>query len=304
MCFITLAPRVFRQFKINESKQNMNSSVENKKVWFVTGASKGLGLSLVKKLLSEGYRVAATSRNVESLIAAVKTQTKNFLPLQVDLTDEQSVENAVESTRHAFGEINVVVNNAGYGIGGTIEELSRREIRESFDVNVFAALNVIKKAMPVLRAQRSGHIINIASIAGFAAATGWAIYAAAKFAVVGLSEVLAEDVQEFGIKVTVVEPGAFRTNFLAAESLTIAVRPIADYTNVRQSHAKYLKMDGTQIGDPEKAAAAFIELAENPNPPVRLFLGSDAYERATQKVKIIKDELEIWRDTTVSTDYK
>lgn len=278
--------------------------MSSKKVWFVTGASKGLGLSLVKKLLSEGYRVAATSRNAGCLIEAVKTETKNFLPLQVDLADESSVERAVKSARDTFGEINVVVNNAGYGIGGTIEELSREEIQQSFDVNVFATLNVIKKVMPVLRAQCSGHIINIASIAGFAAATGWAVYAAAKFAVVGLSEVLAEDVREFGIKVTVVEPGAFRTNFLTAESLTIAEKPIADYTSVRQSHEKYLKMDGTQIGDPEKAASVFIEIAENPNPPVRMFLGSDAYERAAQKLKIIKDELEIWRDTTVSTDYK
>ena len=282
----------------------MNSNQENKKVWFVTGASKGLGLSLVKKLLSEGYRVAATSRNVESLIEAVKTETKNFLPLEVDLADEQSVEKAVKLTRETFGEINVVVNNAGYGIGGAIEELSREEIRQSFDVNVFATLNVIKKVMPILREQQSGHIINVSSIAGFAAASGWAIYAAAKFAVVGLSEVLAEDVQEFGVKVTVVEPGAFRTNFLTAESLTIADNPIADYRGVRQSHEKYLKMDGTQIGDPEKAASVFIQIAESANPPVRLFLGSDAYERAAQKVEIIKADLEAWKNTTVSTDYK
>ena len=282
----------------------MNDNTENKKVWFVTGASQGLGLSLVRKLLSEGYRVAATSRNAESLIEAVKTRMENFLPLQVDLTDELSVEGAIKSVRDTFGEINVVVNNAGYGIGGTIEELSRREIQQSFDVNVFATLNVIKKVMPVLRGQGSGHIINIASIAGFAAATGWAIYAAAKFAVVGLSEVLAEDVAEFGIKVTVVEPGAFRTNFLTAESLTIAEHPIADYAGVRQSHEKYLKMDGTQAGDPEKAAEVFIEIAENPNPPVRLFLGSDAYQRAAQKLEIIKDELEDWKSVTISTDFE
>lgn len=276
---------------------------ENKKVWFVTGASKGLGLSLTTKLLSEGYRVAATSRNVESLIDAVKTETKNFLPMQVDLADEASVEKAINLTRETFNEIDVVVNNAGYGIGGTIEELSREEVRQSFDVNVFATLNVIKKVLPVLREQRAGHIINISSIAGFAAATGWSIYAAAKFAVVGLSEVLAEDVKEFGIRVTVVEPGAFRTNFLTAESLTIAANPIADYKAVRETHEKYLKLDGTQIGDPEKAASVFIELAEHPNPPVRLFLGSDAYQRAAQKLEIIKADLETWKDMTLSTNF-
>ena len=281
----------------------MNNDLKIKKVWFVTGASQGLGLSLTKKLLGAGYRVAATSRNVDNLSKAVGDETDNFLPLRVDLADEQSVEKAVESTRGKFGEINVVVNNAGYGIGGAIEELSREEIRQSFDVNVFGTLNVIKKVMPILREQRSGHIINIASIAGFAAANGWAIYAAAKFAVVGLSEVLAEDVQEFGIKVTVVNPGAFRTNFLTAESLSIAASPIADYKSVRQSHEKYLKMDGTQIGDPEKAAAVFIEIAENPNPPVRLFLGSDAYQRAVQKTELIKNDLETWKNISSSTDF-
>ena len=281
----------------------MNDDTENKKVWFITGASKGLGLALTKKLLIAGYRVAATSRNVESLREAVNEATDNFLSLEVDITDERSVEKAVQLTREKFGEINVVVNNAGYGIGGAIEELSREEIRQSFDVNVFGTLNVIKKVMPILRDQHSGHIINIGSIAGFAAANGWAIYAAAKFAVVGLSEVLAEDVKEFGIKVTVVNPGAFRTNFLTAESLSIAAHPIADYKSVRQSHEKYLKLDGTQIGDPEKAASVFIEIAENPNPPVRLFLGSDAYQRAVQKVELIKNDLETWKNISISTDF-
>lgn len=277
--------------------------MNNKKVWFITGASKGLGLSLVKKLLSKGYRVAATSRNKENLIKAVNVETADFLPLQVDLADEQNIEQAVKAAYGNFGEISVVVNNAGYGIGGAIEELSREEIRQSFDVNVFATLNVIKKVMPIMREQRAGHIINISSIAGFAATTGWSVYAAVKFAVVGLSEVLAEDVAEFGVKVTVVEPGAFRTDFLKAESLAIAENPLADYKAIRKSHEKYLKMDGTQAGDPEKAAEVFIEIAENPNPPVRLFLGSDAYNRATQKLELIKEEMENWKTVTTSTDY-
>lgn len=277
--------------------------MNTKKVWFVTGASKGLGLSLVKKLLGEGYRVAATSRNTASLIKAVDEDNKDFLPLQVDLQNRQSIEQALKTTHEKFGEINVVVNNAGYGIGGAVEELSNEEIHKSFDVNVFAAINVIKGVMPYMRAQRSGHIINISSIAGFAAATGWSIYAATKFAVVGLSEVLAEDVKSFGIKVTVVEPGAFRTNFLTEASLTLAANPIEDYKGVRESHSKYLQMDGMQLGDPDKAASAFIQIAENENPPLRLFLGSDAYERAMQKVELIKSDLENWKSTTVSTDF-
>jgi len=275
----------------------------NKKVWFITGASKGLGLSLVKKLLKEGSFVAATSRNSASLIEAVGHHTA-FLPLQVDLTNDQSISEAVKSTVATFGQIDVVVNNAGYGIGGAIEELSTKEIHQSFDVNVFATLMVIKAVMPQLRLQQSGHIINISSIAGFAAATGWAVYAATKFAVVGLSEVLAEDVKEFGIHVTVVEPGAFRTSFLSSDSLITAENPISDYKAVRTSHAKYNTMDGSQLGDPDKAATVFIDLAENPNPPVRLFLGSDAYNRASDKVSLLQKDLQDWKAVTISTDFK
>lgn len=274
----------------------------NKKVWFITGASKGLGLSLAKKLLAEGYAVAATSRNADSLIRAVGTHPA-FLPLQVDLADEQSITAAIAATANTFGKIDVVVNNAGYGIGGAIEELSSKEIHQSFEVNVFAMLMVIKAVMPQLRNQKSGHIINISSIAGFAAATGWAVYAATKFAVVGLSEVLAEDVKEFGINVTVVEPGAFRTNFLSADSLITAENPINDYQAVRTSHARYNSMDGTQAGDPEKAAEVFISLVENPNPPLRLFLGSDAYNRASDKIALLQKDLHDWKAVSFSTDF-
>lgn len=273
------------------------------KVWFITGASKGLGLALAKQLLHQGHAVAATSRNAESLTTAVNIDSKNFLPLQVDLGNEQSIQQAITKTHKHFGALDVVVNNAGYGIGGAIEELTEKELRQSFEVNVFATLNVIKSAMPYLRKQGNGHIINISSIAGFAAGIGWAAYGAAKFAVVGLSEVLADDVKEFGIQVTVVEPGAFRTSFLSKESLVLTEHPIADYKAVRASHNKYLTMDGEQAGDPEKAAAVFIKLAAMENPPVRLFLGTDAYNRATQKLEAIKTELEQYKDITISTDF-
>jgi len=274
----------------------------NLKTWFITGASKGLGLALATKLLKEGYAVAATSRNAKNFSETL-LQDKNFLALQTDLSDENSIRNAAAQTVKHFGKIDVVVNNAGYGIGGAIEELSENEISQSFDVNVFATLKVIKAVMPYLRAQRSGHIINISSIAGFAAATGWAVYAAVKFAVVGLSEVLAEDVKEFGIHVTVVEPGAFRTQFLTPESLVLAQNPIEDYTAIRKSHERYASFDGAQIGDPEKAASVFIDLVKNPNPPIRLFLGSDAYKRATEKVQILHDDLQNWKAVSISTDF-
>ena len=274
-----------------------------KKVWFITGASKGLGLSLVHQLLNAGQYVAATSRNISELKKAVNNDSGKFLPLAVNLADEQSVEDAIKTTITKFERIDVVINNAGYGIGGSIEELSDAETRNSFDVNVFGTLNVIRKASPYLRAQRAGHIINIASIAGIAGATGWAVYAAAKSAVIALSEVSAEDLKEFGIKVTVVAPGAFRTSFLTTDSLILAANPIAEYEEVRAIHSKYLKMDGQQIGDPEKAAAAMISLASMPNPPLHLLLGNDAFQRANNKLESLQKEFRDWKAITISTDF-
>lgn len=277
--------------------------MENKKVWLVTGASKGLGLTLVNKLLATGYKVAATTRDLNALKEAVNTTSANFLPLEVDLTNPDSVEKAIEMTNETFGRLDVIVNNAGYGIGGAIEELSQEEILKSFNVNVFGTINVIEKAMPYLRAQRSGYFINVSSIAGFAPAIGWSIYSAAKHAIVGLSEVLAEDVKSFGIKVTVVAPGAFRTQFLSEDSLVMSKNKIEDYREIRESHAKYDAMNGKQLGDPEKAAAVFINLAESEDPPVRLYLGSDAYRRASSKIESIATDLEKWKDISLSTDF-
>jgi len=275
-----------------------------KKVWLVTGASKGLGLTLVNKLLAQGYKVAATSRDLNALKEAVDNSSAKFLPLEVDLTNPDSVEKAIHKTNETFGRLDVIVNNAGYGIGGAIEELSQEEILQSFNVNVFGTINVIEKAMPYLRAQRSGYFINVSSIAGFAPAIGWSVYSAAKHAIIGLSEVLAQDVKPLGIKVTVVAPGAFRTQFLSDESLILSGKKIDDYKEIRESHEKYKEMNGHQLGDPEKAAQVFIDLAESEDPPVRLYLGSDAYKRAAAKIETLSSDLEEWKDVSFSTDFK
>ncbi len=278
--------------------------MSTKKIWYVTGASKGLGLSLVKKLLREGYRVAATSRNENNLKAAVGSYNeKQFLPLEADLTNEASITQSVQQAQQFFGRLDVIVNNAGYGIGGAVEELNNADIHQCFDVNVFATISVMQAAMPYLRAQQSGHIINISSIGGFAPAIGWGIYASTKYAIMGLTEVMAEDVKEFGIKVTVVAPGGFRTQFLSDESVVFADQKMDAYGAIRNSHARYAGMDGKQLGDPDKAAAAFITVAENPDPPVRLFLGSDAYDRAKAKIDLLTQELEQWKDLSFSTDF-
>jgi NAD(P)-dependent dehydrogenase (short-subunit alcohol dehydrogenase family) len=277
--------------------------MDNKKVWFITGASKGFGLSLVKQLLDAGQLVAATSRNQRELVAAVGSNSSYFLPLQVDLVNESSVSLALQHVQEAFGRIDVVINNAGYGIGGAIEELTDAETRTAFDVNVFGTFNVIRLVMPYLRNQRSGHIINIASIAGITGGTGWAVYAAAKSAVIGLSEVLALDIKSLGIKVTVVAPGAFRTSFLSSDSLAVTQNPIAEYEDVRQSHCKYLSMNGQQAGDPEKAARSIINVVYEENPPLHLLLGGDAYNRALTKLDGLYKEIHEWENTTCATDF-
>ena len=273
-------------------------------VWYITGASKGLGLALVRKVLARGGRVAATSRSTERLTQAIDWPDKSqFLPLEVDLTKEHSVKQSLEQTYATFGKLDVVVNNAGYGIGGAVEELSAAEIQRSFEINVFAPVRVMQASLPYLRQQRSGHIINISSIAGFAPATGWSVYAAAKYALMGLSEVSAQDLEELGVKVTVVAPGAFRTEFLSDESLVFSKKTIADYQSMRASHQKYGAMHGEQRGDPDKAAEVLMALADDPQAPTRLFLGSDAYERAKIKLEQMHQGLEEHQQWSFATDY-
>jgi NAD(P)-dependent dehydrogenase (short-subunit alcohol dehydrogenase family) len=284
----------------------MNSNIENKKVWFVTGASKGLGLTLAKKLLDEGYRVAATSRNSEALIEAVGGKSDSFLPLEMDLLNEDSVSDAVKKTLDAFGAINTVVNNAGYGQLGTLEEMSDREVRQNFDVNVFGVLNVIRSVMPVLRAQRSGHVFNISSIGGYTANFGgWGSYCATKFAVAALTESLAAEAKLFGVNATIVYPGYFRTDFLSKDSIGLPENPIAEYAEARQSidlHEN--EINGNQPGDPEKLADVLIKIARDSNPPLHSFLGSDSYDMANQKISEVQKNMENWKSLTTSTDFE
>lgn len=279
---------------------------KQQKVWYITGASKGLGLSLVKQLLTAGQKVAATSRNIDDLKKAVGEDLPNFLPLAVNLKDEASVKASVDATVAKFGKLDVVVNNAGYGLVGSLEELSDKESRENFEVNVFGTLNVIRMAMPHLRAQRSGHIFNVASIGGFYGDfPGFGIYCATKFAVVGLSESLAAEVKEFGVKVTVVQPGYFRTSFLTSESLAVPENQIDAYASVRESQNAHQEgINGNQLGDPEKAVAVMMQVADAENPPVHLFLGQDAYDLADQKILAVQQDMDAWESLATSTAFE
>lgn len=277
--------------------------MENQKVWFITGASKGLGLTLAKKLLAAGHKVAATSRNTTEMITAVDFKGNSFLPLKVELGSDESVAAAIEQTHKMFGRIDVAVNNAGYGIGGSMEELTDKETRDSFDVNVFGTINVIRHVLPIMRQQHAGHIINISSIAGIAPSMGWSVYGATKHAVIGLTEVLADDVKSLGIKVTLVAPGAFRTNFNNPDSLVLSQKEIDAYANIRESQKRFTATSGNQAGDPEKAAQVMMDIVELPEPPVYLLLGSDAYARAFSKMDLLSNSYKQFEALTKSTDY-
>jgi len=278
--------------------------MSTQKVWFVTGASKGLGLSLVKQLLNKGYKVAATSRSIADLTSAVG-ESEDFLPLSVNIKAEDSVAEAVNQTISRFGKIDVVVNNAGYGLTGSLEELTDAESRDNFDVNVFGSLNVIRQVMPHLREQGSGHIFNIASIGGFTGNfPGFGIYCATKFAVHGFTESLAAEVKSFGVKATVVSPGYFRTNFLAPDSLAVPKDEIQAYKEVREVQSAHQNdINGNQAGDPEKAVEVIINVAESTDAPLHLFLGEDAYNLAYQKIEAVKADLESWREAATSTGF-
>jgi len=276
----------------------------NQKVWFITGASKGLGLSLAKKLLNEGEKVVATSRSLDDLKSTIG-EHENFLPLLLNLTDEKNVGEGIDKAVNHFGKIDVIVNNAGYGLLGALEELSDEEARMNFEVNVFGSLNVIRKAMPYLREQKSGHIFNVASIGGFNGDfPGFGIYCATKFAVHGFSESLGAEVKDFGIKVTVVSPGYFRTNFLNDSSLNTPKNAIQEYAKVRESEALHESgINGNQPGDPEKAALAFIKTANLENPPMHLFLGEDAYAMAATKMEAVKKDLASVKEFATATGF-
>ena len=283
---------------------NKTKIMKTKKVWYVTGASKGLGLALVMQLLKSGYKVAATSRTAGDLEKEVGT-SDNFLPLGVDIVNEESVRSSVTQTLKKFGTIDVVVNNAGYGQLGTLEETSDAEARENFDVNVFGTLNVIRSVMPHFRKQKSGHIINISSIAGFLGGfPGWGIYNATKFAVAGLTEALAVEAKSHGVTTTIVYPGYFKTNFLKKGSLRLAKKPIADYKEARELEVIHdTQVIGNQPGDPERAGGVFIALGESKNPPLHFFMGTDSFSMAKGKIESLQNELNSNEALSKSTDF-
>ncbi|VFR97042.1 3-oxoacyl-[acyl-carrier protein] reductase [plant metagenome] len=283
----------------------MQHQAHSSKVWFITGAARGIGMSLARQALARGDAVAATSRTLASLRQAFGDDKGRLLALEVDLVDEASVQSAIDETVATFGRIDCLVNNAGYGLQGAIEALTDAELRRNFDVNVFAPLHVLRHALPQLRAQRGGHVFNIASIVGFQGGyAGWGSYVASKFALAGLTETLAAELAELGIRATVVYPGPVRTGFLSKETLAVAERSIADYTEAQASLDLHLNsLDGKQAGDPEKVAALILQAAGVAGAPVHLFAGKIANMLAEQKMQAVRQDLDAWRGASEATDF-
>ncbi|WP_260189458.1 SDR family NAD(P)-dependent oxidoreductase [Actinophytocola gossypii] len=274
------------------------------RTWFVTGTSRGLGLELVRQLLRRGDDVAATTRSTDRLTAALAdTDTSRLLALEVDLADERAVAGAVARATERFGGLDVVVNNAGYGFIAAVEETTDAEARAMFDIQVFGAWNVLRAALPVLRRQRRGHVVNVSSILGLTAFPGWGLYCAGKFALEGMSEALAAEVADLGIRVTLVEPGYFRTDFLTTGSLALPAETADGYPGIREMTRDHLALQGSQLGDPVRGAAAIVEVVEAGDGPLRRLLGSDAHAYATAKVKALTEDIDAGRELAHSTDH-
>lgn len=283
----------------------MNFPTDRPATWFVSGASRGLGLELVAQLLERGDSVAATTRSAQRLtdaLAARSADTGRLLALEVDLRDPNAVEKAVAQTSERFSSLDVVVNNAGYGFLAAVEETSADAVRDMLDVQVVGVWNVLRSALPTLRAQGGGHIINVSSVLGLISVPGWALYCAGKYALEGLSESLAGEVAEHGITVTIVEPGYFRTDFLGA-SLGLPEQTTDAYPAIREMVAAHLDMPGSQLGDPVRGAEQMIANVVAGGTELRLVLGSDSHAYATAKVQALTATLDASKDSAPLTDF-
>jgi short-subunit dehydrogenase len=272
-------------------------------VWFITGSSRGLGLEIARAALENGHQVVATARDKAAVTRALGS-SERLLAVSLDMTDAGRAATAVEEATAAFGRIDVLVNNSGFGLLGAVEEISDAEAREVFDVNVFGLLGVTRAVLPGMRARRSGRIINIGSIGGFVTIPSSGIYGATKFAVEGITEALSAELAGTGVTATVVEPGAFRTDFLAPSSIRFVDPSIDDYADTAHAMRGRLQAaNGHQPGDPRKAAAAILEVAGTPNPPLRIQLGADSVARVEAKLKLVAEELAEWRELSESTAF-
>jgi NAD(P)-dependent dehydrogenase (short-subunit alcohol dehydrogenase family) len=279
--------------------------MKTQKVWFITGASKGMGFEIVKAALADGDKVVATVRKNPEKLAEDLNNPDELEVVVLDVTNEAGVISGIKKAVERFGRIDVIVNNAGYGLVGATEEASDEETRQQYDTNVFGLLNVIRAVLPCMRAQKSGHIINISSLFGYSAAyPGLNLYGSTKYAVEGISEGLALEVNSLGIHVTAAAPGLFSTEFNSAESYKTAAIELSDYAGTA-GHARQVmgQLHGHQPGDPAKLAEVIITLANSENPPLHLPIGKDAVASFRAGAAKVAKDVDAWEEISSSTDH-
>jgi NAD(P)-dependent dehydrogenase (short-subunit alcohol dehydrogenase family) len=288
---------------LNEKAEVVRRNGDDPFVWLITGCSTGFGRELARAALARGYRVVVTGRNPDDVRDIAAGHEANALVLKLDVTVPDDIRSAVDATLARFGRIDVLVNNAGIGYFAAIEESDDAEVRRMFEVNVFGLAQMTQAVLPGMRAQRSGHVVNISSIGGIRAFPAVGFYNATKFAVVGLSESLALEVEPLGIKVTIVEPSGFRTDW-AGRSANEAPSEISDYADTAGKNRRSIRgYSGKQPGDPVRAAAAIIKAVESNDPPLHLLLGKAALKGANWKLDLLRKNFDAWEDTTVGADF-
>ncbi len=272
-------------------------------VWFITGCSTGFGREIAKLVLSLGWRAVVTARKAESVADLVAGNEDRALAVALDVNQQPQIEQAIAAAEARFGHIDVLVNNAGYGYFSGIEEGEDQEIRRQFETNVFGLASLIRQALPGMRARKRGHIINFSSIGGLIAYPALGYYNATKFAVEAISEALAKEVEPLGIKVTIVEPGGFRTDW-AGRSVIESATVIDDYASTAGAFRQAIKSgSGHQAGDPARAAKAMVAVFEAEQPPLRLLLGAQAYGRAMERLAELDENFKTWKELTLSADF-
>jgi len=271
--------------------------------WFITGCSTGFGRELAKAVLARGWNAVVTARDPASVADIVADYSDTAISAPLDVRDKGQIGEAVSAAVERFGTIDVLVNNAGYGYRAALEEAEEDEIRRLFDTNVFGVIDVTRAVLPIMRRQRSGHIVNISSVAGRVANPGSSLYSATKFAVNGLSKGLAKEVKPLGIKVTIVEPSGFRTDF-AGRSIRETKRPMEEYADTAgKFRATTAAQHGKQPGDPVRAAEAIIKAVQQAEPPLHLLLGVNAVERTRAELEERMAELKAWEDISRGADF-
>jgi NAD(P)-dependent dehydrogenase (short-subunit alcohol dehydrogenase family) len=272
-------------------------------VWFITGCSTGLGRALAQRVLEHGHCAVVTARRADQISDIVADYAETALAIALDVNDHAQVDAAIAQAGEKFGAIDVLVNNAGYGYLAAVEEGDDREVRDMFETNFFSLAALIRKVLPGMRAHGSGHVINISSVGGLVGAASSGFYNATKFAVEGLTEALAKEVEPLGIRVTAIEPGPFRTDW-AGRSLKQAEYPIAAYADTAAARrAQITGYSGKQAGDPVRAADAIIKVVESDDPPHNLILGKNGLDRVRAKLAALMQSIDDWEDVTLSADY-